>query len=441
MDRVFSVDDISDHFWSPPPPLSAANRNSSEWCFQRFLLEASATSVDRNPSPPPHDATATSPDHQHPPHIAATSADYRYDPPAQNDAVEKIISKGQFLDDSNKMVDIKQTTSFKGQDNMLEYEAFLRNKLAMACKAVANTRASGLRPQESATIAPDIMSQPPTSVQIISQASPAGSGSNLGNGDVGPSVKPSLPAAQKKPCVQVRSTTSWSSGDQSDDDDEADGETTDNVNPLDAKRMRRKLSNRISAQRSRKRKQNHLTELETQVSQLTDEHSLLLKRLSVSSQNYNEAAVDNRVLKADVETLRAKVKMAEETVKRITGFNPFLQSMSEISMSMLPSYAGVSSDASTDASVPIQDNPKQQYYLPPTNNHLHSHTMGIPNRLVDIVPVDNVQHPPVGSTAVAGANKIGTPSTMQRVGSLEHLQKCIPGGLSAGRSRGDESRD
>ncbi|KAG9138286.1 hypothetical protein Leryth_001498 [Lithospermum erythrorhizon] len=407
MDRVFSVDDISDHFWSPPPPFSAANnlnRNSSEWCFQRFLLEASATSADRNPSPPPHDATATSPDHQHPPQIAATSADYRYDPPAQNDAVEKIISKGEFLDDSNKM-------------------------------------ASGLRPQESATIAPDIMSQPPTSVQIISQASPAGSGSNLGNGDVGPSVKPSLPAAQKKPCVQVRSTTSCSSGDQSDDDDEADGETTDNVNPLDAKRMRRKLSNRISAQRSRKRKQNHLTELETQVSQLTDEHSLLLKRLSVSSQNYNEAAVDNRVLKADVETLRAKVKMAEETVKRITGFNPFLQSMSEISMSMLPSYAGVSSDASTDASVPIQDNPKQQYYLPPTNNHLHSHNMGIPNRLVDIVPVDNVQHPPVGSTAVAGANKIGTPSTMQRVGSLEHLQKCIPGGLSAGRSRGDESRD
>ncbi|GAA0140137.1 hypothetical protein LIER_42604 [Lithospermum erythrorhizon] len=143
MDRVFSVDDISDYFWSPPPPFSAANnlnRNSSEWCFQRFLLEASATSADRNPSLPPHDATATSPDHQHPPQIAAILANYRYDPPAQNDDVEKIINKGEFLDDSNKMVDIKQTTSFKGQDNMLEYEAFLRNKLAMACKAVANTR-------------------------------------------------------------------------------------------------------------------------------------------------------------------------------------------------------------------------------------------------------------------------------------------------------------
>ena len=32
-----------------------------------------------------------------------------------------------------------------------------------------------------------------------------------------------------------------------------------------------------------------------------------MKRLTDISQKYNEAAVDNRVLKADVETLRAKV--------------------------------------------------------------------------------------------------------------------------------------
>lgn len=44
-----------------------------------------------------------------------------------------------------------------------------------------------------------------------------------------------------------------------------------------------------------------------QVSQLRVENSSLLKRLSDVSQKYNEAAVDNRVLKADVETLRAKV--------------------------------------------------------------------------------------------------------------------------------------
>jgi hypothetical protein len=37
------------------------------------------------------------------------------------------------------------------------------------------------------------------------------------------------------------------------------------------------------------------------------ENSSLLKSLTDISQKYNESAVDNRVLKADVETLRAKV--------------------------------------------------------------------------------------------------------------------------------------
>lgn len=45
------------------------------------------------------------------------------------------------------------------------------------------------------------------------------------------------------------------------------------------------------------------------VSQVRVENSSLLKRFTDISQKYNEAAVDNRVLKADVETLRAKVRL------------------------------------------------------------------------------------------------------------------------------------
>lgn len=51
---------------------------------------------------------------------------------------------------------------------------------------------------------------------------------------------PSLPVIQKKPTVANKPTTSGSSRDLSDDDDlEGELEMTDNMDPADAKRVRR----------------------------------------------------------------------------------------------------------------------------------------------------------------------------------------------------------
>lgn len=69
------------------------------------------------------------------------------------------------------------------------------------------------------------------------------------------------------------------------------------------------LSNRESARRSRRRKQAHLSELEMQVAQLRVENTNLLQRLQDISQKFQEAAIDNRVLTADCEALRAKVRV------------------------------------------------------------------------------------------------------------------------------------
>ncbi|CAG7909378.1 unnamed protein product [Brassica rapa] len=77
--------------------------------------------------------------------------------------------------------------------------------------------------------------------------------------------------------VPTRQTTRISSPDDSDDDDlDGDTETADNEDPTDVKRARRA------------------------------EHSTLLGRLGDMNQKYDAAAVDNRVLRADIETREQK---------------------------------------------------------------------------------------------------------------------------------------
>ncbi|KAF7138906.1 hypothetical protein RHSIM_Rhsim07G0075400 [Rhododendron simsii] len=424
MDRVFSVDDIADQFWSPPPAVRLSdeeemttttssstssqammmmNRSSSEWAFQRFLQEAQVKTnasdvVEIKDVQPPIPIN---------PAAAATAAAA---PPPNNIPVDSE-----------------------------EYQAFLKTRLDLACAAVALTRASNMKPQESAAIAKG--SQVPSTSQLGSEAPSKGSGYGLPKGQdndaAGTVGIPSLQAMQKKSGVPARSTTSGSSREQSDDDDEAEGETEalENMDPADAKRARsflqlirlvfaRMLSNRESARRSRRRKQAHLTELETQVSQLRGENSSLLERFTDISHKYNEAAVDNRVLKADVETLRAKVKMAEETVKRVTGLNPLIHAMSEISTMGMTSFASSPSDTSADAAVPVHDDPKLQFYQSASNTHMSAHDHRIQNGFADI--------PPLGDNAPQNPAKIDRTASMQRVASLENLQKRIRGGANSG---------
>ncbi|BAT94971.1 hypothetical protein VIGAN_08162300 [Vigna angularis var. angularis] len=419
MDRVFSsVDEISDHFWpSPPIPVSAADeaskmsRSASEWAFQRFIQEASAPS----PPSPSSATTATS--------AAATDVvfveidDHPKPAPAppQNAAVLPNAPVPVPLDSD-------------------EYQAFLKSKLNLACAAVAMTRASLAKSQEPAPFS-DGGSQPIDPSQVGSQTTSKGSipsgndPSKLQDKDTKvPVGMPSIPSTQKKPVVAVRPSTSGSSRELSDDDD-AEGETSMNdMDPADAKRVRRMLSNRESARRSRRRKQAHLTDLETQVSQLRGENSTLLKRLTDVSQKYSESAVDNRVLKADVETLRAKVKMAEETVKRITGLNPMVHAMSDMSPLGMTLFDGRSpSDTSADAAVPVQDD-HHHFYQPTSNNPIPSHDPIVNDGLAGMSSIENVQQNPA---AVAGGNKMGQTSSLQRVASLEHLQKRIRGGVDS----------
>ncbi|MBA0861471.1 hypothetical protein Goshw_028100 [Gossypium schwendimanii] len=371
MDRVFSVEEVPDHFWSSSAadggdddknksPSSEMNRSASEWAFQQFLREE----VDKK---------------------------------GEDNEEEEAKENGCFENNKhdNSPADVE------------DYQAFLKKKLNLACAAVAMSMASFAKPQDSAARA-DSGSQASNTPQLGSKTVSRGVG---GKDDNAVAEVPSFPSGQKKLRAQVRPSTSTGSSKEQSDEDEVEGEneTMENMDPADVKRVRRMLSNRESARRSRRRKQAHLTELESQV-----------------CQRYNEAAVNNRILKADVETLKAKVKMAVEAVKRTTGLNPVFHALPEIpSMS---SFDGCPSDTSTDAAVYEEDGPKHTLYQAAANDSISTHELRINNALADISSVENIQ--PVSEGSAVTGNKIGRTASLQRVASLEHLQKRIHGGVS-----------
>lgn len=282
------------------------NRSSSEWFLQTFLHEASAVTEF-----PVTDATASSAV----PSITTKSSTR----PELIDSDVEMKGKPSLLSDPTPPV--LQDTE--------EYQAFLKRTRNLTCSAVVSSRASADKPQDSAP-SNDHQLQGPNSLQLGAQSFGRGTlhafpevQDKVDNGPVG--IR-SLPAIQKNPGVQIKPTTSGSSVELSDDDDlEVETDTPDNRNPTDAKRARRMLSNRESARRSRRRKQAQLHELETQVAKLRDENSALLNTLTDLNAKCDGASVDNRILKANVETFRAKVTMAESTVRRLTGLMPMLQ--------------------------------------------------------------------------------------------------------------------
>ncbi|EOA21112.1 hypothetical protein CARUB_v10001450mg [Capsella rubella] len=246
-----------------------------------------------------------------------------------------------------------------------EYRAFLKSKLNLACAAVAMKRGSFIKPQDT-----------------------SGRSDNGGVYTTNTSEQGSLASSKASPMMSSAIT---SGSELSGDEEEADGET--NMNPTNVKRVKRMLSNRESARRSRRRKQAHLSELETQ---LRVENSKLMKGLTDVTQTFNDAAVENRVLKANIETLRAKVKMAEETVKRLTGFNPMFHTIPQIG---------------TTVSLPTE-----------TSNSLDTTS----SHVTTPEPVSSGNK----SKGLIGC-KMNRTASMRRVESLEHLQKRI-------RSVGDQ---
>ncbi|AEE79256.1 bZIP transcription factor-like protein [Arabidopsis thaliana] len=347
MHIVFSVDDLTESFWPVPAPAPSPGssstpsptqnvadgmtRSQSEWAFHRLINELSGS--DSSPttntierSPPPVQSLSRLEET-----VDETEDVVEIQKP-QNHRRLPVDDQGKNRNRAPSSDPVDSSAPVVVDPN--QYHAILKSKLELACAAVAR-RVGTVKPEDSSASASN---QKQAQGSIVAQTSPGAS-----------SVRFSpTTSTQKKPDVPARQT-SISSRDDSDDDD-LDGDA-DNGDPTDVKRARRMLSNRESARRSRRRKQEQMNEFDTQVGQLRAEHSTLINRLSDMNHKYDAAAVDNRILRADIETLRTKVKMAEETVKRVTGVNPLHWSRPNMG-------------------IPFSNTPSASSSIPPNSNHI-----------------------------------------------------------------------
>ncbi|XP_022749183.1 bZIP transcription factor 11-like [Durio zibethinus] len=72
---------------------------------------------------------------------------------------------------------------------------------------------------------------------------------------------------------------------------------------MDERKRKRMISNRESARRSRMRKQKHLGDLMTQVTQLRKENHQIITRINITTQHYLNVEAENSVLRAQANEL------------------------------------------------------------------------------------------------------------------------------------------
>lgn len=82
----------------------------------------------------------------------------------------------------------------------------------------------------------------------------------------------------------------------------------------DESRLKRMASNRESAKRSRIRKQKHLTELTTQISQLKSKNNLIRTNMSVTNDMHVTLEAENSVLKAQLAELSQRLESLNDQI-------------------------------------------------------------------------------------------------------------------------------
>ncbi|GLJ21822.1 hypothetical protein SUGI_0407720 [Cryptomeria japonica] len=92
------------------------------------------------------------------------------------------------------------------------------------------------------------------------------------------------------------------------------------------RKQKRMLSNRESARRSRMKKQQHLDDLQAQLTQLRLENSALINRLHDVSQYYRTIEEQNNLSRSLVMDLLSKLQALNDILQQQAGKGPLLNS-------------------------------------------------------------------------------------------------------------------
>ncbi|KAI3815146.1 hypothetical protein L1987_14802 [Smallanthus sonchifolius] len=95
---------------------------------------------------------------------------------------------------------------------------------------------------------------------------------------------------------------------------QSSGSEEDLQHLMDQRRKNRMISNRESARRSRKRKQKHLDDLTTQLSQLRKQNNEMLSSVNITTQHYMNIETENRVLRARVAELSHQLQSLNDII-------------------------------------------------------------------------------------------------------------------------------
>ncbi|KAL5199085.1 hypothetical protein ABZP36_002597 [Zizania latifolia] len=420
MERVFPVEETTDPLWAPPspPPPQAADgvgvvgvegvcgggamleRCSSGLSLEKFLEEELLDGVPAQP------ARNTNGPVLYPSPMAAEAGGSRGH---DSETVEAIPAPAP--------APAPPPPPVSAVLDPMEYNAMLKRKLDEDLAAVAMWRASGAIRSESSlgnetspnTVGSSLSSQKCIAGNGILMLNKFSPGPTIGSG---PSVVQNIDAHGK----QAASSSSREPSPSDDDDMEGEAEAMGNVILDEDKVKKRKESNRESARRSRCRKAARLKDLEDQVAILRVENSSLLRRLADSNQKYSAATIDNRVLIEEIKALRAKVRMAEDNVKKVTGTRQLPQAIPDMSTLNNP-FSVSRSNATSDASVPIQNNRPMSYYATPTNASVNSY-------MPEVSPTFQIADS-TGKTDQTASQQL------QHMANLQHLQNGLFGGATS----------